>query len=149
MLGVSLSKNSKVVVSADADDICEAVSNQKDVSEISRSLTQFELASTARVNWNKSVAFWVGPRSPSSSLSVLPGVMQWSSEGFKYLGLFLEIEAYEQKNWENFPEKIKFQLARWKRLHHLLSLQTWVTIIYNMVVPFIVSPRMSGDTLVS
>ena len=81
MLGVSQSKNSKVVVSAYADDICVAISNQKGVSEVSCCLTQFELASTARVNWNKSVAFWVGPRSPSSSLPVLPGGIQWSSEG--------------------------------------------------------------------
>ena len=106
MLGVSLSQNSKVVVLAYADDICVAIANQKDVSEVSRCLTQFELASTARVNWKKkSVAFWVGPRLPSSFLPVLPGGIQWSSEGFKYLGLFLGIEAYEQKNWENFLEK--------------------------------------------
>ena len=85
----------------------------------------------------KSVAFWVGPRSPSSSLPVLPGGIQWSSEGFKYLGLFLGIEAYEQKNWENFLEKIKLKLARWRRLYQLLSLKTRVSIINNLVVPFI------------
>ena len=55
VLGVSLSQNSKVVVSAYADDICVAITNQKDVSEVSRCLTQFELASTARVNWKKKV----------------------------------------------------------------------------------------------
>ena len=148
VFGASLSKNSKVVVSAYADDICVAVSNQKDVCEVSRCLTQLELASAARlrncygtlellsrVNWNNSVAFLVGLRPPSLSLPVLPGGMQCSCEGFKYFGLFLGIEAYEQKNWENFLEQIKLKLARWKRLHHLLSLKTWVTIINNLVVP--------------
>ena len=33
--------------------------------------------------------------------------MQCSCEGFKYFCLFLGIEAYEQKNWENFLEQIK------------------------------------------
>ena len=82
------------------------------------------------------VAFLVGLRPPSSSLPVLPGGMQCSCEGFKYFGLFLGIEAYQQKNWENFLEQIKLKLARWKRLHHLLSLKTRVTIINNLVVPY-------------
>ena len=53
MLGVSLSQNSKVVVSAYADDICVAIANQKDVSEVSRCLKVCSHYHDARHDWNR------------------------------------------------------------------------------------------------
>ena len=67
--GLSLSNSPNIVASAYADDLCVVVKNPKDVSELSRCLAKFELSSSARVNWNKSVALQLYPDTRSSSHS--------------------------------------------------------------------------------
>ena len=65
MSGVSLADNSKFVISAYADDLCVAVSNQQDVTEVSRCFANFELALSARVNFKKEVSRFGCPLIPS------------------------------------------------------------------------------------
>lgn len=53
-------KNPGTVLSAYADDITVFVNNVQDVNDLSDALNVYEKASSAKVNWDKSEALWVG-----------------------------------------------------------------------------------------
>ena len=85
-----------LTVSAYADDVNIFVSSQGDVQCLQDTLSLFEKASSARVNWAKSEALLVG-QWRSQAVPSLPGGLEWGKEGLKVLGLFLGTEGFQNK----------------------------------------------------
>lgn len=103
-----------------ADDVTVFISNQSDVVCLQNALALYEKASSARVNWAKSEALWVGPGRDHARPS-LPGGLEWKREGLKVLGVFLGPEDFKKKNWEGVKEKVCTRLSKWKWLLPQLS----------------------------
>lgn len=121
-----------VIVSAYADDVNVLVQGQRDIQELQGSLSLYERASSAKVNWEKSGACWVG-RAPEGRLPCLPGGLKWGDCGLKTLGVYLGSEAMLAKNWEGVLGKMQARLSRWKWLLPQLSYRGRVLIINNLV----------------
>ncbi|MCJ8738865.1 hypothetical protein PDJAM_G00040720 [Pangasius djambal] len=90
------------------------VGSQADVNVLSDVLRDFEVLSSAEVNWGKSEAILVGEWGGEEP--TLPGGLVWKRGGFKYLGVYLGSPEFLSKNWEGTVEHIKGRLSRWKRL---------------------------------
>ena len=69
-------KTPRTVLSAYADDITVFVKNTQDVKVLSGALYVYEKASTAKVNWDKSEALWVG-QGIAENLPQLPRVLRY------------------------------------------------------------------------
>ncbi|KAJ3610843.1 hypothetical protein NHX12_022933 [Muraenolepis orangiensis] len=69
-------------LSAHADDVSIFVSSQRDVQCLQDTLSLYERASSARVNWAKSRALLLG-RWREQVVPSLPGGLQWETEGLK------------------------------------------------------------------
>ncbi|KAJ0002705.1 hypothetical protein NQD34_007854 [Periophthalmus magnuspinnatus] len=107
-------------LSAYADDITVIISGQEDVETVQQSLSLYERASSAQVNWSKSEAYLLG-QWEHQVRPVLPGGLQWSIEGFKCLGVFLGSEQFRTKNWDGLVEKVSARLSRWAWVQPQLS----------------------------
>lgn len=123
--------NSNVHLSAYADDVVVFISNQKDFDILLEILTDFNVLSSAKVNWNKSQALMCGNGTGKSIR--LPDGIPWLRGGFKYLGVFLGDEHTVQKNWDGIVDKVKGRLAKWKWLAPKLSYKGRTLIINNLV----------------
>ena len=123
--------NSRVVLSAYADDVVVFTRNQQDVDKLTEMTNKFSILSSARVNWGKSEALAVGEW--REGLPVLPQGLLWRRDGFKYLGLFLGNENTEKKNWENLEQRIESKLEKWRWLHSHMSYRGRVLVLNNLV----------------
>lgn len=121
----------RVILSAYADDVVVMVNGQDDVKALSDLLTSFKSLSSARVNWGKSEALFLG--NGSNEKPKLPEGLNWGSKGFKYLGVFLGDEVTMQRNWEGVVEKVKGRLSKWKRLMPMVSYRGRILIINNLI----------------
>ncbi|KAJ3583122.1 hypothetical protein NHX12_034441 [Muraenolepis orangiensis] len=108
-------------LSAYADDVSIFVSSQRDVQCLQDTLSLYERASAARVNWREQVV-------PS-----LPGGLQWETEGLKVLGVFLGTETFKAKNWERAKEKVCARLSKWKLLLPQMSYRGRVLVANTLV----------------
>ncbi|XP_041646439.1 DAB adaptor protein 1a [Cheilinus undulatus] len=99
-----------------SDDVNVFVSSQGDVQGLQDTLSLYERATSARVNWAKSEALLIGPWRDQAVPS-LPGGLKWGKEGLKVLGVFLGIEGFKAKNWEGVKEKGIAAAARSKGEH--------------------------------
>uniref|UniRef100_UPI00358FA1AC fibronectin type III domain-containing protein 3B-like n=1 Tax=Myxine glutinosa TaxID=7769 RepID=UPI00358FA1AC len=61
--------------------------NLNDINVVRYCLSVFEKASSAKVNWNKTSAFWLGPACHLAPK--LPAPLAWANDGVEYLGVFL------------------------------------------------------------
>ena len=120
------------VVSAYADDVNIFVTSQGGVHCLQDSLSLYERASSAWVNWAKSGALLVG-QWRGQAVPSLPGGLKWGKEGLKVLGVFLGTEAFQSKNWEGVKEKVCARLSRWKWLLPQLSYRGRVLVVNNLV----------------
>ncbi len=119
-----------IKMSAYADDLTVLIRGNQDVNVVKKCLETYEKASSAKVNWGKSVAVWCGH---DNNGPILPGELQWGREGFKYLGVFLGSEEYRKQNWEGLVEKTCAQLSRWKWLLLQLSYRGRVLVCNNLI----------------
>lgn len=118
-------------LSAYADDVIVVVNQQNDIDVLVKVLSDFNIISSARVNWNKSEAVMLGQW--QNKEITLPDGLVWTREGLKYLGIFLGNETFVQKNWEGLIGKIKSRLEKWKWLAPSLSYRGRTLIINNLV----------------
>lgn len=118
-------------LSAYADDICTFVNCEDDVKTLSDIVNDFQTVSSAKVNWGKSDALWVG--NWEGRCSGLPGGLSWKRGGLKYLGVFLGDDSFVTKNWEGVLDKVKGRLGKWKWLLPHLSYRGRTLIINNLV----------------
>lgn len=80
-----------------ADDVIIMTNKQNDVDLLLKTLKDFGLISSARINWNKSEAVLMGEwkkRAPPN----LPEGLCWTRDGLRYLGVYLGNETIVQKN---------------------------------------------------
>ncbi|KAJ3605666.1 hypothetical protein NHX12_027711 [Muraenolepis orangiensis] len=119
-------------LSAYADDISIFVSSQRDVQCLQDTLSLYERASSARVNWAKSSALLFGCWREQVVPS-LPGGLQWETEGLKVLGVFLGTEAFKARNWEGAKEKVCARLSKWKWLLPHMSYRGRVLVANTLV----------------
>ncbi|KAJ3611229.1 hypothetical protein NHX12_021245, partial [Muraenolepis orangiensis] len=119
-------------LSAYADDISIFVSSQRDVQCLQDTLSLYERASSARVNWAKSSALLLGCWREQVVPS-LPGGLQWETEGLKVLGVFLGTEAFKARNWEGAKEKVCARLSKWKWLLPQMSYRGRVLVANTLV----------------
>ena len=106
-----------IKMSAYADDITVLVTDQGDLRVLEPSLKTYERASTARVNWERSEALLCGPwngRLPPP----LPGGLQWSRNGCKFLGVHLGTDDYVFKELGGNPGE---------GIHQVIELEMAVT----------------------
>ncbi|KAI4871736.1 hypothetical protein NFI96_008948, partial [Prochilodus magdalenae] len=92
-------------VSVYVDDIVAMVSSQAEVDVLSGILNEFQVLSSAKVNWGKSEAFLVGEWKGDEPR--LPDGLHWKKGGFKYLGVYLGDGEFMKKNWEDVLKRIK------------------------------------------
>lgn len=102
-----------LVVSASADDVNILIRKENDIIVLNECIKIYEVASSAKVNWEKSEAFLMGPWQGRVAPS-LPGGLRWDREGLKVLGVFLGSGAFKMKNWEGAAEKVCARLSKWK-----------------------------------
>ena len=121
-----------LTVSAYADDVNIFVSSQGDIKCLQDTLSLYEKASSARVNWAKSEALLVG-QWRDQTVPSLPGGLEWGKEGLKVLGVFLGTEGFQNKNWEGVKEKVCARLSKWKWLLPQLSYRGRVLVANNLV----------------
>uniref|UniRef100_A0A3Q3ERM5 Reverse transcriptase domain-containing protein n=1 Tax=Labrus bergylta TaxID=56723 RepID=A0A3Q3ERM5_9LABR len=119
-------------ISAYADDVNIFISNQGDVRCLRDTLSLYERATAARVNWEKSGALLVGEWRDQAVPS-LPGGLEWGREGLKVLGVYLGTEGFKSKNWEGVREKVCARLSKWKWLLPQLSYRGRVLVVNNLV----------------
>ncbi|KAI4886392.1 hypothetical protein NFI96_001747 [Prochilodus magdalenae] len=124
---------SSVRLSAYADDVTVVIRNSEDVDALKASLSIYERASSARLNWGKTKAVWCGPRAGGRPLPPLPGAIEWDRKGFKVLGVWLGTEDVKIKNWEGLVEKVRARLSRWSWLLPQLSYRGRVLIANNLI----------------
>ena len=118
-------------LSAYADDVMVFVNDKDDVVTLENTVKAFQCLSSARVNWGKSEALWVGEW--GGRCSGLPGGLLWKKEGLKYLGVFLGDDSFVSKNWEGVFDKVKGRLGKWKWLLPQLSYRGRILITNNLV----------------
>lgn len=123
--------NTCFYLSAYADDVSVFVNGEDDVNVLKRIVHDFQMVSSAKVNWGKSEAIWVGEW--ERRCTDLPGGLLWGKEGLKYLGVYLGNDTYVQKNWDGVQEKVKSRLEKWKWLLPQLSYRGRVLIVNNLV----------------
>ena len=121
-----------LVLSAYADDINVFIRDQADVDNLTESLTIYQKASLAKVNWHKSEALLIGHWTDRQTPK-LPGDLGWGRQGLRVLGVFLGTEEYERKNWDGVLEKVCARLTKWKWLLFKLSYRGRVLIANNLV----------------
>ncbi|KAI4899661.1 hypothetical protein NFI96_033222 [Prochilodus magdalenae] len=117
-------------VSAYADDVVVMVGSQTEVDVLSGILKDFQILSSAKVNWAKSEAFLVGEWRGEEPR--LPDGLHWKRGGFKYLGVYLGDRDFMKKNWEDVLERIKGRLMKWQWLVPKMSYRGRVLIINNL-----------------
>ncbi|KAI4877209.1 hypothetical protein NFI96_028665 [Prochilodus magdalenae] len=132
LLGLQFA-GSSVKLSAYADDVTVVIRNSEDVDALKASLSIYERASSARLNWGKTKAVWCGPRAGGRPLPPLPGAVEWDRKGFKVLGVWLGTEDVEIKNWEGLVEKVRARLSKWSWLLPQLSYRGRVLIANNLI----------------
>ncbi|KAI4881398.1 hypothetical protein NFI96_030494, partial [Prochilodus magdalenae] len=97
------------------DDVVVSWSGpQTEVDVLSGILNDFQVLSSAKVNWAKSEAFLVGEWRGEEPR--LPDGLHWKRGGFKYLGVYQGDGDFMKKNWEDVLERIKGRLMRWQWL---------------------------------
>ncbi|KAK3562052.1 hypothetical protein QTP86_025970 [Hemibagrus guttatus] len=122
--------NASVYLSAYADDLVVMVNTQEDVNVLAAILNDFQILSSAKVNWTKSEAILVGEW--GGGQPTLPGGLAWKRGGFKYLGVYLGTNEFLNKNWEGSVEHVKGRLSRWKRLVPKMSYRGRTLVINNL-----------------
>lgn len=88
-------------VSAYAADISIFVTSQADVQGLANTLSLYEGASSAHVNWAESKTLLLGMQRVYS----LPGGLQWGKDWFKVLSVFLDTKGFRQKTRREFRRK--------------------------------------------
>lgn len=132
LIGLNIDDNFKpVCTSAYADDVLVIIKSQNDVEKTTLIVNEFGKISSAKVNWKKSSGLIVGDWRDEKPM--LPGGLNWVSEGFKYLGVFLGNDSIEEKNWNGIEEMVDGKLKKWKWLHSCLSYRGRALIINNLV----------------
>ncbi|KAK3542572.1 hypothetical protein QTP86_030400, partial [Hemibagrus guttatus] len=122
--------NASVYLSAYADDLVVMINTQEDVNVLAAILNDFQILSSAKVNWTKSEAILVGEW--GGGQPTLPGGLAWKRGGFKYLGVYLGTNEFLNKNWEGSVEHVKGRLSRWKRLVPKMSYRGRMLVINNL-----------------
>ncbi|KAK3508573.1 hypothetical protein QTP70_032908, partial [Hemibagrus guttatus] len=106
--------NASVYLSAYTDDLVVMINTQEDVNVLTAILNDFQILSSAKVNWTKSEAILVGEW--GGGQPSLPGGLAWKRGGFKYFGVYLGTNEFLNKNCEGSVEHVKGRLSRWKQL---------------------------------
>ncbi|KAK3522473.1 hypothetical protein QTP86_013341 [Hemibagrus guttatus] len=122
--------NASVYLSAYADDLVVMINTQEDVNVLAAILNDFQILSSAKVNWTKSEAILVGEW--GGGQPTLPGGLVWKRGGFKYLGVYLGTNEFLNKIWEGSVEHVKGRLSRWKRLVPKISYRGRTLVINNL-----------------
>jgi len=121
-----------IKVVAYADDICTTIQCQEDVSELLKTMNNFTLACSARVNWTKSYASFFG-LAMHFSFPTLPNNLSWKNNSVYHLGVHLGDAQSIQKNWDGLTDKVYSRLQRWRGLLCKLSYHGRVLVINNLV----------------
>ncbi|KAK3516272.1 hypothetical protein QTP70_008645 [Hemibagrus guttatus] len=121
--------NASVYLSAYADDLVVMI-NTQDVNVLTAILNDFQILSSAKVNWTKSEAILVGEW--GGGQPSLPGGLAWKRGGFKYLGVYLGTNEFLNKNWEGSIEHVKGRLTRRKWLVPKMSYRGRTLVINNL-----------------
>ncbi|KAK3521155.1 hypothetical protein QTP70_000521 [Hemibagrus guttatus] len=117
-------------LSAYADDLVVMINTQEDVNVLTAILNDFQILSSAKVNWTKSEAILVGEW--GGGQPSLPGGLAWKRGGFIYLGVYLGTNELLNKNWEGSVEHVKGRLSRWKQLVPKMSYRGRTLVINNL-----------------
>lgn len=126
-----INSNSRVSLSAYADDITVFITSQNDVDILTGIIRKYERASSGKLNWGKSEGLIIGQWGGSGPPK-LPGGLMWVREGLKILGVFLGNTAFKGKNWERMLEKVNARLSKWKCLLPQLSYRGRVLVVNNL-----------------
>uniref|UniRef100_A0A4W5P160 Reverse transcriptase domain-containing protein n=1 Tax=Hucho hucho TaxID=62062 RepID=A0A4W5P160_9TELE len=122
-------------LTAYADDITVIVKDQRDIDVVIYSISLYERASSAKLNWSKTEAFWCNDKDKYYHVNakpVIPGNVKWEKDGFKFLGIFLGSEVHQRKNWEGVKDKICNRLSKWNWILPQLSYRGRVLVVNNL-----------------
>ncbi len=91
----------RTIITAYADDVTVFVNDNNDIKALSKVIDIYEGASSAKVNWDKTEAFWSGQRN-LENLPHLPGNLKWNRTGIKILGVFWVLLSFKRKIGREF-----------------------------------------------
>ncbi len=137
--------NSVFKLSAYADDVVIFVKNQDDINSLVECINDFNVLSSAKINWGKSEAISFGAELVKKT--VLPNGLSWVKGGFKYLGVFLGDHSFVCRNWDNVLGKIEGRLKKWKWSLPHMSFKGCVLVINNLASSMLWHRLMCVDPL--
>ncbi len=114
-----------------ADDLCAFVHSDEDICALVESTNEFTLASSVKVNWQKTKALYLGPQNGIPP-PALPMQLEWAHDGVCYLGVFLGTQDFISKNWESLITKTEQRLQKWRGLLRQLSYRGRTLVINNL-----------------
>ena len=107
--------NQEIKISAFADDMTIYLSQNNSLYHLEIFLREYELATGARFNNEKSKGFWLGPNKGRTDQ---PIQIEWSNNKIKILGYTFghDEKDNELENWEKTIEKINKSIKQWASL---------------------------------
>ena len=114
----------EILISQYADDTSIAVTNDQSIQAVFDVYHQYELASGARVNVEKSKGLWLGAWSGRTDA---PVKLKWASDKLKSLGVYIGPGNLDDDNWSPRIEAVSNTLNSWRQ--RSLSLQGRLTVI--------------------
>ena len=125
-----------IVASAYADDITVYINNDGDFSKITECFATYSTHSGAKLNMSKSRGLWVGPW---QSRDDDPLGLQWSKNGFKCLGAWIDVNPERQKEIldTEIRERITKAIRRWTPIAGPMSLRGRVLVCNQFIAPTI------------
>jgi exonuclease III len=119
-----------LVTSTYADDVTLFITHEAGFATFHTTFMAYACASGAKLNVQKSYGLWTGSWRHKIET---PLHCEWSSEGGKYLGVYLgNNDRYESKNWYDLEQKIRVGLSRWKRWLHFTSMRGRCSLINSL-----------------
>ena len=108
-----------LVTSAYADDVTVFISKEEGFQQLVKNFMIYGALSGAMLNIHKSTGLFVGRwRTRTDS----PLGLQWSTQGEKYLGIYLGNTAdWHNQNWTQLETKTQAILTQWEKVPHVTS----------------------------
>ena len=130
-----LSNLSYAKVLAFADDTVLGLASISDLRRAEFWIELFQAVSGARVNWDKSCLWGLGPWATEPPAWPTHPELKWVVGSVKYLGICLRPRAAATAQWEDTIGKVKRKLGLWD--HASLSIWGRVRAMNVLVLPLI------------
>ena len=119
-----------------AEDTATVITGDESIIALFQTLHDFELASGAKINENKTEALWLGSNKFREDK---PLNLNWNSDTINVLGIpFSNLEQDNNEFWQTIFKKITNTITLWKKFH--LSFKGKVIVVKQLILSQLVYP---------